>query len=64
MRRKRGRFSRIVLALAGGAALVEGGVYLLTAEQRKAAERIRALAEEKRAEGAKGDVIDAEFEDA
>ena len=39
MRRKRGRFNRIVLALAGGAALVAGGVYLLTAEQHYAERR-------------------------
>jgi hypothetical protein len=39
MRRKRGRFSRIVLALAGGAALVAGGAVLLTGEQHYAERR-------------------------
>jgi len=39
MYRKRGRFNRIVLALAGGAALVAGGVYLLAAEQHYAERR-------------------------
>ena len=39
MHRKRDRFSRIVLTLAGGAALVAGGVYLLTAEQHYAERR-------------------------
>jgi hypothetical protein len=39
MRRKRGRFNRIVLALAGGAALVAGGAYLITGEQHYAERR-------------------------
>ena len=39
MHRKRGRFNRIVLALAGGAALVAGGAVLLTGEQHYAERR-------------------------
>jgi hypothetical protein len=39
MRRKCGPFNRIVLALAGGAALVAGGAVLLTGEQHYAERR-------------------------
>ena len=39
MHRTRGRFNRIVLALAGGAALVAGGAVLLTGEQHYAERR-------------------------
>jgi hypothetical protein len=39
MQPKRGRFDKIALALVGGAALVAGGAYLLTGEQRYADRR-------------------------